>query len=129
MYGGRSGRRERGRVREITGFPRPRAPALDTLPAPTDGIGPSTVTEALIWTVVTINLVTFALYGVDKWKARRGKRRVPEKWLLLPVCATGAVGAWAGVFAFRHKTRKAEFLLPLCLATLLNGVWIWLWLR
>lgn len=36
----------------------------------------------LIIYFVGINLVTFLLYGVDKWKARKGRWRIPEDSLI-----------------------------------------------
>ena len=36
------------------------------------------------------------------------------------------MGAWVGCEVFRHKTRKASFRIKLVLATLVNGVWLWL---
>ncbi|MGX5099216.1 DUF1294 domain-containing protein [Enterobacter cloacae] len=56
-----------------------------------------------------INMLTIAIYGVDKTAARKGMRRVPEITLL----AFGAVGGWPGAILgqqlFRHKTQKQPF--------------------
>ena len=47
----------------------------------------------------------------DKRAARRaGHRRVPEKTLFLLALAGGAGGLWAGMYAFRHKTRHWYFV-------------------
>ena len=51
------------------------------------------------------NLAALALMGWDKFCARRGLRRVPEKALFAVALAGGAAGAWAGMYLFRHKTR------------------------
>lgn len=56
-----------------------------------------------------INAATFALYGLDKRRARRGKVRVPEGTLLLFSFAGGSLGALAGQRLLRHKTRKGSF--------------------
>jgi uncharacterized membrane protein YsdA (DUF1294 family) len=79
--------------------------------------------------LLIVNAATFLLYGWDKWMARRGNRRVPEAWLLGSALAFGAPAAWLGVFAFRHKTRKASFLVKLVLVTLLDVAAVWLWYR
>ncbi|MGX5026622.1 DUF1294 domain-containing protein [Enterobacter asburiae] len=59
--------------------------------------------------VLLINMLTIAIYGVDKTAARKGMRRVPEITLL----AFGAVGGWPGAILgqqlFRHKTQKQPF--------------------
>lgn len=38
--------------------------------------------RSLIIYLIFINILTFALYGIDKWKARRGKWRIPEETLI-----------------------------------------------
>lgn len=56
-----------------------------------------------------VNLLAFSVFGYDKYKACRGKRRVPEKRLLFLTCIGGSIGAWCGMFLFRHKIRKIKF--------------------
>ncbi|MBQ8357771.1 MAG: DUF1294 domain-containing protein [Clostridia bacterium] len=56
-----------------------------------------------------VSLVAFILYGVDKFKARRGLWRIPEKTLLLTSLLGGAVGGLAGMLLFHHKTRHWYF--------------------
>jgi uncharacterized membrane protein YsdA (DUF1294 family) len=65
--------------------------------------------------LAVLNVVSFALFGTDKRRARRGARRIPESTLLLSGLVSGTVGAWAGVYAFGHKTRKPSFLAKLAL--------------
>lgn len=62
-----------------------------------------------LWLVV-INLATFVVFGVDKWKAKRpGARRIPERNLLLGAAAGGSVGAWLGMRVWHHKTLHKAF--------------------
>lgn len=56
-----------------------------------------------------INIVAFILMGIDKRRARRGQWRIPEAVLILSALLGGGIGALAGMFLFRHKTRKAKF--------------------
>ena len=63
----------------------------------------------LIYYLITINVLTFIVYGVDKWKARRGRWRVPEATLLGLTALGGSVGAWLAMQLFRHKTQKKKF--------------------
>ena len=63
----------------------------------------------LIYYLITINVLTFIVYGVDKWKARRGRWRVPEASLLGLTALGGSVGAWLAMQLFRHKTQKKKF--------------------
>jgi uncharacterized membrane protein YsdA (DUF1294 family) len=85
--------------------------------------------EYIVVAIVAVNVLTFFLFGLDKWRARKGRWRVPEAHLLLLAAATGAVGAWCAVSTFRNKSRKVSFQLKLVLATAVNGLWIWLLLR
>jgi len=57
-----------------------------------------------------LNLISFAMYLSDKNKAVKGKRRTPEKTLLI-VSLIGPFGAAAGMRYARHKTNKAKFRL------------------
>ena len=55
------------------------------------------------------SVAAFIVYGADKFKAKRGMWRIPEKVLLLLSFFGGAVGALAGMLVFRHKTRHWYF--------------------
>ncbi len=56
-----------------------------------------------------INVAAFVLMGIDKRRARRGMRRIPEAVLMLSALLGGGIGALAGMILFRHKTRKTKF--------------------
>ena len=58
-----------------------------------------------------VSLITFLAYGVDKRKAKKGKRRTPEVVLLLLGFFGGAAGALLGMELFRHKTLRLDFWL------------------
>lgn len=62
----------------------------------------------LIW-MAGISLPAFLLCAADKWKAKRGRWRVPEKTLLLLALFGGGWGLWLGMVAFRHKTKHLVF--------------------
>lgn len=51
------------------------------------------------------NVLTLAIYGIDKTAARKTWRRVPESTLLV----FGVVGGWPGAIVGRHKTQKQPF--------------------
>ena len=55
------------------------------------------------------SLIAFALYGIDKSRARRGAWRISEKTLLLTGFLVGAPGALLAMQLFRHKTRHGYF--------------------
>lgn len=65
-----------------------------------------------VWVyLIAVNICTFLVYGIDKQKARSGRWRIPESRLLLLAAVGGSLGAWMGMYVFRHKTRKAKFYL------------------
>ena len=59
--------------------------------------------------LVIINVVTFFLYGIDKYKAKRAKWRIPEATLLGLAIIGGSVGAWLGMKVWHHKTMHKKF--------------------
>lgn len=66
------------------------------------------IKAVLVWLAV-INLIAFALMGLDKWKARRDAWRIPEKTLFLAALLGGALGGTVGMHLFHHKTRHWYF--------------------
>ena len=61
-----------------------------------------------IFLIVT-SVVTFAVYAVDKRKAKKGAWRIPEKVLLFLSFFGGGVGGYTAMFLTEHKTRKLRF--------------------
>ena len=80
--------------------------------------------HAVLITVCILNAVTFLVFGLDKGKARRRRRRVPESTLLALTWAASPIGGWLGMTAFRHKTRKTSFRIRMAAVTLLNPLWL-----
>ena len=72
----------------------------------------------LIIYLCVINIVAFCVYGYDKECAIKQLWRVSEKTLFLLAIAGGSLGAWVGMYKFRHKTQKRAFKvgIPLILA-------------
>ena len=79
--------------------------------------------------LIVINVVAFAMYGIDKKRAIADEWRIPEATLLTFAACCGAVGALFGMYTFRHKTRKPKFAygVPLMLAVHL-ALFYWLFL-
>ena len=65
--------------------------------------------ELLVYYLVAINVVTFVIYGADKWKARRGRWRIPEAALLWLAVLGGSPAALLAMWLFRHKTKHNKF--------------------
>ncbi len=79
-----------------------------------------------VW-LIAINIVTFAVYGIDKRRAKRGAWRVPEKTLFLLPLLGGSLGALLGMKVFHHKTKHWYFVwgVPaILLAQIALAVWL-----
>ena len=82
-----------------------------------------------LW-VLLISVITFFVFGIDKWKAKRGSRRIRERTLFLLAAMGGSIGAWLGMKVWHHKTlhKTFRFGIPAILALQIlipAGWWIW----
>ena len=62
------------------------------------------MTQTIVYTLICINVVTFVVYGIDKWKAKQGSWRISEATLLLLAVIGGSLGALLGMQVWHHKT-------------------------
>ena len=67
------------------------------------------IQEAVIYYLLIINIVTFLVYGIDKWKAWKAMWRVREASLLMLAVLGGSIGAWLGMKVWHHKTQHKKF--------------------
>ena len=85
------------------------------------------IANALLYYLIVINVVTFLVYGIDKWKAKQGSSchasdhrssgRISEATLLILAVIGGSIGALLGMKIWHHKTmhKKFKYSLPLIL--------------
>ena len=59
--------------------------------------------------LIVMNLVSFALMGIDKRRAQRGAWRISEKALFLTAACFGGLGGVMGMHLFHHKTKHWYF--------------------
>ena len=59
---------------------------------------------------VFVNLLGFALMGIDKRKAIKGAFRIPEATLFMVAIIGGSIGSMIGMYFFHHKTRHWYFV-------------------
>ena len=59
--------------------------------------------------LLAINALSFILFGLDKYKAKKGKWRISEATLLMIAVIGGSIGAWAGMRLWHHKTMHKKF--------------------
>lgn len=76
-----------------------------------------------------INVLTFLLYGIDKWKAQKGKWRIPEETLIWLAIVGGSIGAFLGMYLFRHKTKHKKFTLGIPAIILAQAVIVYFLLK
>ena len=58
---------------------------------------------------LSLNVLTFFTYGLDKWKAKKSKRRIREAALLGLAVLGGSIGAWLGMKVWHHKAMHKKF--------------------
>lgn len=59
--------------------------------------------------LIITNIVTFLVYGLDKWKAKKSKWRIREAALMGLAVLGGSIGAWLGMKVWHHKTMHKKF--------------------
>ena len=69
----------------------------------------------IVYILIALNIVTFFVYGIDKWKAKQGSWRISETILLMLAVIGGSIGALLGMQVWHHKTmhKKFKYGLPL----------------
>ena len=80
--------------------------------------------------LLAINALSFILFGLDKYKAKKGKWRISEATLLMMAVIGGSIGAWAGMRLWHHKTMHKKFkygipiiiILQVCLVVYLHSI-------
>ncbi|PID28403.1 MAG: hypothetical protein CSB55_05390 [Candidatus Cloacimonadota bacterium] len=78
-----------------------------------------------------VNLISFALFGIDKLKSLGNKKRISEKTLLFFTFIGGTPGSFAGKFLFKHKTSKRSFNVKLAAIAVIQVFLItgWIFLK
>ena len=74
--------------------------------------------------LLIINLFGFFIMWLDKRKAKKGSWRIPEKTLFIVTALGGGIGTIIGMYTFRHKTQKLNFVIGFPFITILEIVGI-----
>ena len=84
------------------------------------------MTQTIVYILIVINVITFLIYGIDKWKAKQGSWRISEATLLLLAIIGGCIGALLGMQVWHHKTmhKKFKYGLPLILLAQIALIYI-----
>lgn len=70
--------------------------------------------------LIVINVITFLVMGIDKWKAKHGSWRIQEAALFTFVVFGGGIGGNIGMYFFHHKTKKPKFVFGFPIITALE---------
>ena len=81
-------------------------------------------TKNFVIYLIIINLIGFYVMWSDKRKAKKGRWRIPETTLFLITLLGGGIGTIAGMYTFRHKTQKIQFVIGFPFITILEIVTI-----
>jgi uncharacterized membrane protein YsdA (DUF1294 family) len=82
----------------------------------------------MLYLLAIINLITFAAFAMDKWKAVKHRRRISEFSLLTMTFFGGTAGAVLAMLIFRHKVSKKSFLIKfLGIVVLQIGIFLGCW--
>ena len=76
--------------------------------------------------LLIINIITFIIYGIDKYKSIKHKYRVSEDTLIILAILGGTLGAFLGMITFHHKTQKKKFIL---LIPLIMLIWVYILIK
>ena len=83
----------------------------------------------LLIIIGVMSLAAFAAFGLDKYKAKAGKWRIPERTLFLLALLGGGIGAFLGMKVFHHKTMHKQFVIGIpaimLVQLVLTGWLIW----
>lgn len=87
-----------------------------------------TLQNILIYLII-INVIGFLIMLIDKRKAEHGAWRIPEKTIFIVTALGGGIGTIAGMYTFRHKTKKPVFTIGLPFILILEiAIAIYFWI-
>lgn len=73
--------------------------------------------------LLIINVITFIIYGIDKYKSIKNKYRISENTLIILPILGGPIGALFGMITFHHKTKKKKFIILIPIILL---IWVYI---
>ncbi|MEC5156112.1 DUF1294 domain-containing protein [Chryseobacterium sp. MP_3.2] len=76
--------------------------------------------------LISMTLITFLTFGLDKWLAKKERGRISENVLLMLTFVGGTFGAVLGMVFFKHKTAKKSFFFKICVVVALQILLIFL---
>lgn len=81
-----------------------------------------TLSNLILTYLLIINILTFIIFGIDKYRARNNDWRIPEATLFLLAIIGGSIGAEIGMHVWHHKTRHLHFVIGIPLILILQVI-------
>lgn len=72
--------------------------------------------------LISINLISFILFGIDKNKAEKKEWRISEASLLGISFFGGSIGSLIGMVVFKHKLSKKKFYIGIPCFLIFNKI-------
>jgi len=72
---------------------------------------------------ISMGIITYFAYAIDKNKAKHNEYRISEKALLILSLLGGVIGALIAQKKLRHKNKKLSFLIPFWVSVFINIIW------
>lgn len=85
--------------------------------------------ESISIIIAIINIVTFIIYGIDKYKAKKGRWRIPENSLIGLAIIGGSIGAYLGMRVWHHKTMHLKFKYGIPLIIVIQLVIVYMFVK
>lgn len=75
--------------------------------------------------LILLNIVSFIIMGIDKYKSSHNKWRISERTFFAMALLGGSVGVLCGMYFFHHKTRHKSFIygIPIILLIQLSAAY------
>lgn len=79
-----------------------------------------TVLGVILAYYIIINLVLYCAMALDKKRAIKNRRRIPEKTMFLLAILGGGAGGLFGMVLNRHKTHHLDFVMAFTITSILH---------
>jgi uncharacterized membrane protein YsdA (DUF1294 family) len=79
----------------------------------------------VLYYLLIMNVTSFVMFGMDKWKAKWGCWRIKEVQLWFIGLLGGWLGGIIGMWTFNHKLQKASFMIPYIGLSAANLIILW----
>ncbi len=83
----------------------------------------------MIYAILIYNFIVFITYGLDKYKAVKGKYRISEKTLIILSAFLGSLGAGLSMVIFNHKTSAIKFQIKYVFSVAINVLIIFIYYK